>query len=115
MSAAVRALLSEAANTVDGVSVAPYWRQATRPGSGAVHKTGVTYEAGHFGLVRWQVLVVMPADVESAQRYLDGQVVSVIAALSEHMTVVSMTPIQQEVSPGKWLPVASIEGTREEE
>jgi hypothetical protein len=115
MSAVVRQALADAANTVEGLHVTPYFSQGSlRTGGGMVRKDRVDYPNPFGGVVRWQVVVVLPSDLASAEKYLDETVPQVVTAVREHLVVTDVTPAQLAIDAGT-VPVALIHGHREED
>lgn len=66
------------------------------------------------GLVQWEVLVVLNADVPTAERLMDAHVPGIREALSRQMSIRSVTPRLLQFENGSALIVAVIAGTREE-
>lgn len=115
MSAAVRQLLADAANTITGVNVAPYFRQSTKTGDGMVRLDRMTRASNGFGFVNsWQVIVCLPQDLAAAEKYLEQNVSALVEALGEVMVVASVTPQQLALDTGL-VPCVFIEGHREQE
>jgi hypothetical protein len=113
--AQVRDTLAGAANTVDGLDVAPRWRQLAASGQGAVRRALLARADNGFGWVStWQVWVMVPADLGVAEEWVDVRVMDLIEALSPHMVVASVTP-QQLNQGGTTVPCVVIEGHREQE
>lgn len=115
MSAFVREALANAANKVDGITIHPYYTQTTDPGSGIVTLARIAYPNKFGGMVTWQVLILLPQDLATAEKYLESKVPSVVAELGPEMTVTSVTPQEVVFDTGVKLPCAVIEGTREED
>lgn len=114
MSAAVRQALADAASTVEGVTVTPYFRQVTRPGHGMVRKDRVDYPSKFGGVVTWQVFVFLPSDQKAAEEWLDEQAPQLVAALTPEMNIDTVMPQQLALDSGS-VPVVLIQGIREEE
>lgn len=114
MSATVRQEIAEAASKVEGISCTPNYRQTTKAGDAMVRKGPVNYPDSFGGVVTWQVLVILPQDLASAQEYLDDVVPLVVAEVDQVIGVRSVTP-QQLVFDGVLVPGAVIEGHRAEE
>lgn len=114
MSAAVRTALATAASTVPGVDCVEYYRQSTKPGDAMVRRAGTVYPNVLGGVVTWQVLIVLPQDLATAQKYLDEKVPLIVAALQGELHITSATPQQLAFDTGL-VPGAVIEGQREEE
>lgn len=113
MSAETRQALSEAASTVEGVSVSPYFRQVTKPGSGMVRRDSTDYPNTFGGVITWQVLVFLPQDMAAAEKFVDEKVPALVAALSPEMRVTTVTPQQLALDSGA-VPIVLISGQREE-
>lgn len=116
MSAAAREAIAEAASTVDGIKVTPYFRQTVKAGQGMVRlDRRVRDDSGlaYFNDV-WQVLVVLPQDIAAAEKYLEQKLDLLLDALGEQLAVASATP-QQIQTDSTTIPCVVIEGTRESE
>lgn len=115
MSAAVRAAIAAAVETVPGLSCAPYFRQTTKAGDGMVRLDRLTRSQNGFGfMATWQVLLVLPQDVQAAEKYLERITPALIAALAEELIVTTVTPQELVLDNGVRVPVVVIEGNREE-
>lgn len=114
MSAAVRSALAEAASSVAGVSVSPYFQQTVSPGRGAVRKDRVDYPNPFGGVVRWQVVIFLPADQALAEKYVDEVVPEVVTAVREELVVTSVSQQQLGLPDGQLVNTVLIEGHREE-
>jgi len=114
MSAAVRAAVAAAANTVEGVTCSPYYVQGTSPGTAMVRLDRITYPNRFGGVATWQVWVVLPQGRDAAEKWLDSKVPDLVAALTSEMTVQSVTPSQLQLD-GNNVPGVVIAGTRETE
>lgn len=109
MSEAVRRQLADLASTVDGITVAPYFRQLTRPGEGAIRRDRMARSENGFGYVNtWQVVILLPQDLADAEKWFDEKVPALVAAVEQLMGVASVTP-QQINAGGKNLPCVFIE------
>lgn len=115
MSQAVREALATAANTVDGVNVTPYYRQATTPGQGMVRFDRTDYPNPFGGLTTWWVVVVLPQDMGAAEKWLDKNGSALRGAVAEELAVRSMYPQQLALTDGSAVLAVVIEGQREEE
>lgn len=114
MSAAVRQALADAANAVAEFNCSPYFRAATKPGSAHVRLDRIEYPNRFGGICYWQVVVILPQDMTSAEKYIDEHIPALRSALADELVVTSVTP-QQIVFDGPALPCVFIEGWREEE
>lgn len=113
MSAEVRNLLATAASTQDGINVRPYFLQSTKAGDGFVRRDATNYPNPFGGIVTWQVVVVLPQDMASAEKYIDTKTAALVEAVAEHMVVRSVTPVQMTFDTAQ-IPCLVIEGNREE-
>lgn len=112
MSAEVREALAAAANTVDGVHCTPYFRQSVKPGDAMVRLDRMTRDTSGFGfMVTWQVVVALPTDLSAAEKWLDANTDSLVAAIGEEMVVTTVMPQQLALDTGT-VPVVLIEGNR---
>ena len=112
MSADVRNLIADAANTVTGFNVTPYFRQTTKPGDGMVRLERMNRDTSGFAYMYiWQVLIVLPQDIAQAEKFLDEHVSSLVTAISEELIVTTVTPQQLALDTGT-IPVVLIEGNR---
>ncbi|WBQ02944.1 hypothetical protein [Kribbella sp. CA-293567] len=116
MSEAVRNELADAANTVEGVKVAPYYVQATKPGHGSVQLARIEYPNIFGGEAYWEVLVLLPSDVVQAQKRAELLIPLLVAALADHMTVTGATFGRTQLeAAGAGQPCVLIAGHREQE
>lgn len=112
MSAAVRAALAAAASSVEGIHCSPYFRQTTKPGDAMVRLDQINIPNPFGGITTWQVLVVLPQDIETAEKYMDDKVPLLFEALSNEAVVRKATPQELVIDTGR-VPVVVIELTRE--
>lgn len=112
MSAEVRTLIANAANTVEGINCTPYFRQSTKPGDAMVRLDRMVRDASGFAyMFTWQVVVMLPQDVAQAEKWLDANLPSLIDAVNEELVVTTVTPQQLQLDTGT-VPVVFIEGNR---
>lgn len=115
MSTAARTALAAAAEKVEGISCSAYFRQTTKAGDAMVRLDRSTRSANGYGFVStWQVLVILPQDIASAEKQLDTKLGELVEALGQEMHVSTVTPQQLQLDTGA-VPVVVIEGTRETE
>jgi hypothetical protein len=110
-----RAALAFAASTVAGVSVQPYYGDATKPGSGYVERARTDYPNRFGGVVTWTVVVVLAVDVAAAEQWVDANQLALVGALAQEMTVTAARYERLALDNGSTLPALFIDGTREEE
>lgn len=109
----VRKSIADAANTVEGVSVQPYFVQATRPGTGAVARGRTEYPDRFGGVVYWQVSLRLSQDVVTAEKWMDQNLPDLVEAIGEELIVTSATPVDIAFDGGT-VPGIVIEGHRSE-
>jgi hypothetical protein len=116
MSAAVRAELAAAANTVTGVKVTPYHTGATKAGAGGVQLDRIEYPNRFGGVCFWQVVILLPPDIAAAEKQADALIPLLYDALSPVLAVTSVAfdRIQLDNS-GATLPCVIVAGHRESE
>lgn len=117
MTEAIRTAIAAAASTVDGVNVTPYFRQVARPGEGVVRKDRTTYPdpVPFGGIDTWQVLIVIPQDLATSERWLEDHQDALVDALEAELIIRSVTPKELVTTPGPnptTVPVVVIEGDR---
>lgn len=116
MSAATRAAIAAAASTVEPVKCTPYFRQTTKPGDGMVRLERQERDDSGLGfLATWQVLIVLPQDVATAEKWLDTNAPALVDALSEVLIVTTVEPRELAPETGGRIPVVVITGIREQE
>jgi hypothetical protein len=111
MSAASRTAIAAAANSVSGIHCNPYFVQTTKAGDAMVRLQQITYPNVFGGVATWQVLVLLPQDIATAERYLEEKVPALVEALGTEMTVTTVQPQQLALETGS-VPCVVIEGTR---
>lgn len=112
MSAEDRQALAVAATTVVGVEIAPYYRQVTRPGTGFVRLDRLDRDSTGFDyLARWQVIVLLPQDIASAEQWMEQRLTALVEALRTEMVVTAAIPSQITLDTGT-VPGVVIEGSR---
>ncbi|MGC4940948.1 hypothetical protein [Kribbella sp. DT2] len=112
MSEAVRTELADAVSAIDGISIAPYFRQATKAGSGFVRLDRIEYPNTFGGEAYWQVYIVLPADIATAEKRADELTPLLYNALADHLVVTSIQPQSLALDSGA-LPVLTVTGHRE--
>lgn len=107
-----RQLIAEAATTVDGIDVTPYYGTATAPGHGWVSLTRRDRDDTGLGyLNRWTVTVVCPQDLHAAELWIDNHADQLVDALSTELIVTAVVPATLVMDQGN-IPGLVIEGTR---
>lgn len=115
MSHAVRQLIADAASSVEGVTVSPYFRQTTKTGQGMVRLDRMLRSTNGFGYMNtWQVVIMLPTDLAAAEKWMDEKMNDLVEHISEAIIVTSVMPQQLALETGT-LPVVIIEGNREQE
>ena len=111
----IRDVLAAAANTVTGINAHPYVVGATTPGTTYVRLDRIEYPNPFGGVVHWNVVVLLPQDLASAERFLEEKLPDLKAALDPHMVITSVRPERLDLTGVGVLPAAFINGFREED
>jgi hypothetical protein len=112
--AEARTALAAAASTVEGITCSPYFVQTTKAGAAMVRFDSTTYPNPFGGVVTWQVVVTLPQDYATSEKFIDDHVLALVGALAREMTVARVYQVQLTLKTGS-LPVLICEGTREED
>jgi hypothetical protein len=115
MSAAVRQILANAANTVSGVKCTPYFTQSLAAGSASVRLDRVEYPNRFGGVAHWQVIVFLPQELAAAEKWLDAKMPALHEALDGELVITSIGIQQVVVEAGTALLSAVVAGHREQE
>jgi hypothetical protein len=115
MSGQVRKQLAEAASKVDGVTCLPYYVQSTEPGAAMVRLERIDYPNPFGGVCHWSLVVVLPQDMEAAERYVEDKVPSIIAAIEHLIVVTQVQPQRLGLVDGSVVLAVFINGHREQE
>lgn len=115
MSAAVRAALAAAANTVAGVRCSAYYQQSTAPGTASVRLDRVEYPNRFGGVAHWQVLVMLPQKLDAAEKWVDDKLPALHDALEAELVITNAGMQQVITEAGVTLPCVVIAGHREQE
>lgn len=110
----VREDLAAAASSVDGITGHPYFVQTTTPGHAFVRLERIDYPNAFGGVVRWNVVLILPQDLGQAERFLEDKVPAIREAVGEHLVVTSVQPQRLELAGVGVVPVAFVNGHREE-
>lgn len=114
MSAATRTAIADAVSTIDGLTCTPYFKTTTKAGTGMVRLDRMTRDSSGFGFTcTWQVIVLLPQDLATAEKYLESKIPALAEALAEHLVITTITPQQLDLGNGTHLPCVVIEGARE--
>lgn len=105
--------IARAASAVDGISAHPYYVQATQAGTAYLQLDRIEYPNPFGGVCFWNLVVLLPQDLASAEKYIELNVPLVVEAISQHMVVTSVRPQQLNTGAGV-LPCVFISGHREE-
>lgn len=107
-----REVIAAAANTVAGVNVNEWFRQTTKPGDGyVVWSRGDRASNGIGFMNRWEVFIVLPSDLQAAEKWLDERLNQLVNALHTEFVVTSFYPTDLALDSGK-LSCVVIEGSR---
>src|SRR5690606_4632243 len=107
-----REVIAAAANTVTGVNVNEWFRQTTKSGDGyVVWSRGDRASNGIGFMNRWEVFIVLPSDLQAAEKWLDERLNQLVNALHTEVVVTSFYPTDLALDSGK-LSCVVIEGSR---
>jgi hypothetical protein len=115
MSKAARTALAEAASTVDGITCHPYFVQSTQPGHATIRLDRTEYPNRFGGVDHWNVVVILPQDQASAEKFIEAHVPAIVAAVGREMAVKTVQPQQLKLDGVGILPCVFINGHREQE
>ena len=106
--------IAAAASGVDGVECSEFYSGATKPGSAWVERARTTYDPGlhpSYGAKPfWRVRVVMPQDIPKAERWIEDNQDTLVAALHEAMAVTTATPETLTLADNQSMKVLTIDG-----
>jgi hypothetical protein len=114
MSADVRTALAAAASSVDGLTGHPYYVQTTEPGHVWVRLDRIEYPNRFGGVAHWNVVLILPADLDASEQYLETHGPALRDALRNELVVTTITPQRIEIPGVGVLPCAFFNGHREE-
>lgn len=110
-----REAIAAAASTVDGITVTPYFNQDMTVGNGRVRWDRTEHPNKFGGTATWQVVMNLPADLASAEKWMERTLPAIRDAVATEMNVTGARYEQIQLSTGGTHVFALIEGTREEE
>lgn len=114
MSQAVREEISAAVSTVAGVSCLPYYRSSPGAGDASIRLAETNYPNRFGGIVTWEVVIGLPQDVATAEKWIDARAAEIRAAVADAMTVRRIYPARSTYDTTQ-TNVLIVEGTREED
>lgn len=116
MSAEARKALADAASTVDGITCHPYFVQSIKTGQAVVRLDRINYPPDRFGgVVRWNVVVMLPQDQTQAEKYIEKHLDALVDALDGQWQIAEAQPQQLNIPGVGVVPVLIIAGHREQE
>jgi hypothetical protein len=106
--------LAAAISAVDGVGkCTAYHRQTTTPGEAMIRLDRRVRDDSGFGYLNtWQVVVILPQNLATAEKWIDTHGDALMDAARAHMVVLSLTPGQLPVDTSL-VPCVVLEGVRE--
>jgi len=105
--------ICDAVNAVDGMTATPYVSGEVSPGTVYLRLERIEFPNPFGGICHWNVCLVLPQDLATAEQYLEGVLPSLIEAIEPHLVVRSVVPQRLNLAGVGDLPVAFINGTRE--
>jgi hypothetical protein len=116
MSEAAREAIAAAASQAEGIDCHPYFVQTIKTGQAMVRLDVINYPPDGFGgVVRWNVVVMLPQDQRQAEKYIDAHLTEIVEAVAQEMQVSEVRPQQLNIPSAGVLPVLFITGHREQE
>ncbi|HTW15135.1 MAG TPA: hypothetical protein VMF51_08395 [Nocardioides sp.] len=106
--------LAEACNQVEGVFAEPYFTGDSSAGRAHIRMERTDYPNPFGGVVRWNVVVMLPADQAQAERWIEAVQPQLIEQLAPHLAVTSAVPQRIEIPNVGPVPALFINGHREE-
>lgn len=104
--------IAAAASTVDGVKVAPYYRQSAKVGDGWVVLQRLDRDDSGLGFMEsWAVMVTLAQDVKTAEKWIETRAAALAAALETELHVMALIPATLTTTKGT-VPGLVIEGIR---
>lgn len=110
-----RAELAAAANSVEGVKAFPYFVSSTSPGTAYVRLERIEYPNPFGGIAHWNVVLILPQDYATAEKYLETKVPLLKTAIEPHLSITSVRPEQLSINGVGTIPVVFLNGHREED
>lgn len=108
----IREALVEAANSVDGINVSPYYRQTTKVFTGFVTYQRSTRDASGLGFMdSWSVVIVLPQDAVAAEKAIEEKFDALNAALKKELVIQTVQPITLVFDQAQ-VNALSVEGVR---
>ncbi len=114
MSAEVRQEIATALSSVDGITAHPYFVQATEPGTALVRLDRVEYPNPFGGVAHWNIVVLLPQDLEAAEKYVEDKVPAIRVAIESLIFVTQVRPQRLDLPGVGVVPCVFITGHREE-
>lgn len=110
-----RADLATAAGTVSGIRAHQYVVGDTDPGTAYPRIDRIEYPNPFGGIVHWNVVLVLPQEHAQAEQYLEEKLPALKAALEQVLVVTSVTLNRLQLDGVGTLPVAFVNGHREQD
>lgn len=110
----VRVEIADAASTVDGITAHPYFKQGSHPGHTFVRIDRIEYPNPFGGVCFWSVIVVLPSDMEQAEKFIETKVPLIRAAIDPHLAITEVVPQRLNIMGTSDLLCVFINGHREE-
>lgn len=113
----VREEIAAAVNVLDGIEITAYYELVSAPGQGWVERTRTEFPNRLGGEDYWGVVVMVPADLNAAQRWIDENQPRIVAALKTSKALIVTTALPQLVAQqdNSSIRALVIEGHRETE
>lgn len=109
--------IAAAANVLDGIEIHAYYELVSTPGQGWVERTRTDFPNAFGGEDYWGVVVMVPSDVNAAQRWIDANQARIVTALKTSRALIVTAALPQLVAQQDNTSIRAlvIEGHREAE
>lgn len=107
--------LAEAAATVVGLTAHEYVVGDTNPGTVYPRLERIEYPNAFGGIAYWNVVLVLPQELDQAEKYLEQKLPALKAAIEPHLVVTSVALQRLQLDGVGTLPVAFVNGHREQD
>lgn len=108
-----RADIASAANTVEGITAHEYVVGDTDPGTVYPRLDRLEYPNPFGAVAHWNVVLVLPQDYAEAEKYVEGMLPPLKAALDPHIVITAVELQRLQLDGAGVLPVAFLNGHRE--
>lgn len=105
--------LAQAASSVEGLTGHPYYVQGTDPGHTFVRLDRIAYPNPFGGIAHYNVVMVLPQDLDAAERYVEHHLPLLVEALAPHLVITEAVMQRLNITGVGDLPCVFVNGRRE--